>query len=301
MTLNELRYIVALSRERHFGRAAAACFISQPSLSIAVKKLEEELGVALFERRGNDIILTDLGQLVVVEAEAIFKRVVSIKHLAQSAQNPLAGNLRLGIIYTIAPFLLPPLVREIMTLAPETRLMLQENFTHRLLELVREGELDAAIVATPVTSQFSVINLYDEPFFVVVPEKHDWAERKSISSSELSDQTLLLLGQGHCFRDHVLQTCPGVMGGISGIENTNLEGVTIDTIRHTVSSGYGISVLPATSKLAPESRLRYVSFDTPAPTRRVSLISRKAYLRPEAIDMLNRAVRQCNLPEVRYL
>ena len=209
MTLTELRYIVAVAREKHFGHAAEACFVSQPTLSIAIKKLEDELEVKLFERGGSEVTVTPLGEAIVRQAQAVIEQAAAIKEIAQRGKDPLAGPLRLGIIYTIGPYLLPELVREVIARSPQMPLMLQENFTVRLLEMLRAGELDCAILAEPFPDAgLAIAPLYDEPFVAAVPAKHALAARKSISAEELKQQTMLLLGTGHCFRDHVLEVCP---------------------------------------------------------------------------------------------
>ena len=209
MTLTELRYIVAVARERHFGRAAEACFVSQPTLSVAIKKLEEELNIQIFERTSSEVSMTALGALVVEQAQRVLEEANTLKHLAKHGQDPLSGPLRLGTIYTIAPYLLPSLVREARESLPNAPLFLEENFTARLLEMLRQGELDCAVLAHPFPSSgLEMIDLYDEPFLVAVPKGHAWESRQAIAHQELKAQNTLLLGAGHCFRDHVLGVCP---------------------------------------------------------------------------------------------
>ena len=206
MTLTELRYIVAVARERHFGHAAEACHVSQPTLSVAIKKLEEELEVKLFERGGAEVTVTPLGEEIVRQAQAVLEQAAAIKEIAQRGKDPLAGPLRLGIIYTIGPYLLPELVREVIERSPQMPLMLQENFTVKLLEMLRTGDLDCAILAEPFPDTgLAIAPLYDEPFMAAVPMTHALASRKTLTTEELKQQTMLLLGTGHCFRDHVLE------------------------------------------------------------------------------------------------
>src|SRR5690606_35859523 len=186
MTLTELKYIVAVAREKHFGRAAEACFVAQSTLSVAIKKLEEELGVTIFERGGSEISTTPLGTQIVAQAERVLEQTAAIKELAKQNKDPLVGPFRLGIIYTIAPYLLPPLVKTLIERVPQMPLVLQENFTAKLLDLLRQGELDAIVVALPFPDHGLVVQpVYDEPFVVAVPEHHAWAARKSIGSDEL--------------------------------------------------------------------------------------------------------------------
>src|SRR5690606_16747438 len=193
MTLTELKYIVAVARERHFGRAAEACFVSQPTLSVAIRKLEDELGVVLFERGGGEIGVTDVGLRVVAQAQKVLEEAATLKEIARQGEDPLNGPLRVGIIYTIAPYLLPRLVPTQVEYTPQMPLILQENYTSRLIELLRQGEIDCAIVALPIPDAGLAIEpLYDEPFVVAVPAQHPWAHRKRIASDELKEETMLL-------------------------------------------------------------------------------------------------------------
>ena len=209
MTLTELKYIVAVAREKHFGRAADACFVSQPTLSVAIKKLEEELDVKLFERSANEVSVTALGEDIVRQAQGVLEQAAHIKEIAKRGKDPLAGPLRLGVIYTIAPYLLPELVRHSIDMSPQMPLMLQENFTVKLLEMLRTGDIDCAIMAEPFPDTgLAVAPLYDEPFMAALPSNHPLAGRDAISATELKAETMLLLGNGHCFRDHVLEVCP---------------------------------------------------------------------------------------------
>jgi len=305
MTLTELKYIVAVARERHFGRAAEACFVSQPTLSVAIKKLEEELGVQLFERGGPEIAVTPVGEQIIDEAQRILERTNAIREIAQQGRDPLSGPLKVGIIYTIGPYLLPNLIRAMIADAPAMPLILQENFTVRLLELLRQGEIDVAVLADPFPDTGLVTQaLYDEPFVVAMPRAHAWAKRKSIGTQELKDETMLLLGTGHCFRDHVLEVCPEMsrFSQSSGGFQKAFEGSSLETIRHMVASGVGITVLPLLA--VPESRdglLRCVPFEEPAPFRRVSLAWRKSYPRIRAIGALRDAILAIDLPGVTKL
>lgn len=307
MTLTELKYIVAVAREKHFGHAAEACFVAQPTLSVAIKKLEDELGVVIFERGGTEISMTPLGARIVAQAERVLEQTASIKEIAKQNKDPLVGPLRLGIIYTIAPYLLPQLVKNMITQVPEMPLILQENFTVRLLELLRQGELDAAIMALPFSEQgLNVQALYDEPFVVALPRQHKWAALKQINANELKSETMLLLGNGHCFRDQVLEVCPEMSRFSTtgdGIART-FEGSSLETIRHMVASGIGITVLPRASvpNMEPnDGMLRYLPFEAPSPSRRVVIAWRKSFTRTAAIEVLRRAVMDCELPGVEML
>ncbi len=307
MTLTELKYIVAVAREKHFGHAAEACFVAQPTLSVAIKKLEDELGVVIFERGGMEISMTPLGAQIVAQAERVLEQTAAIKEIAKQNKDPLAGPLRLGVIYTIAPYLLPPLVKTMIEQVPQMPLVLQENFTVRLIESLRQGELDAAIMALPFSDQGLMVQpLYDEPFVVALPKHHSWSTRESIDAEELKSETMLLLGNGHCFRDQVLEVCPEMSRFSTtgdGIART-FEGSSLETIRHMVASGIGITVLPKASvpdMQARDGMLRYIPFSSPDPSRRVVIAWRKSFTRKPAIDAVRQAVLACNLHGVTML
>ncbi|MBO9688039.1 hydrogen peroxide-inducible genes activator [Roseateles chitosanitabidus] len=305
MTLTELRYIVAVARERHFGRAAEACFVSQPTLSVAIKKLEEELDVKIFERGANEVTMTPLGEDIVRQAQSVIEQASAIKDIAKRGKDPLDGPLRLGIIYTIGPYLLPELVKHCIDLYPRMPLMLQENFTQKLLDMLRTGELDCAIMAEPFPDAgLAVAPLYDESFVVAVPASHPLAKKERISAEELKAETMLLLGNGHCFRDHVLEVCPEFARFSTDAEGIrkSFEGSSLETIKHMVASGMGVTVVPALSvpDVVP-AHLRYVPFEAPAPTRRVVLAWRRTFTRYEAVAALRNAVYACELKGVERL
>ncbi|MDO8931019.1 MAG: LysR substrate-binding domain-containing protein [Rhodocyclaceae bacterium] len=297
MTLTELKYIVALARERHFGRAAEKCFVSQPTLSVAVKKLEEELGAILFERGQNEVRTTPVGDQIVAQAERVLAEAGRVKELAEAAGDPLAGPLRIGAIYTIGPYLLPKLVPLVKERAPKMPLMIEENFTVRLLESLKRGDLDVAVLALPIEEPGLVAQaVYDEAFRVLVPAAHPWAKRKTaIDPVELLGEPLLMLGRGNCFRDQVLDLC--TQAGQGGPQV--LEGSSLETIRHMVASGVGITVMPATAVdgiAKNDALLRARSFVEPTPTRRIGLVWRASFPRHQAIDLLRKVLLDCRLP-----
>ena len=306
MTLTELRYIVAVAREHHFGRAAEACFVSQPTLSVSIKKLEEELDVKIFERGANEITVTPLGEEIVRQAQSVIEQAQAIKEIAKRGKDPVSGPLRLGVIYTIGPYLLPDLVRQAIELVPQMPLMLQENFTAKLLEMLRTGELDCAIMAEPFPDTgLAVAPLYDEPFMAAVPKSHPLAKRKSLSTDELKNETMLLLGTGHCFRDHVLEVCPEYARFASapaeGIRQS-FEGSSLETIKYMVASGMGVTVVPQLSvPKDTQPHIVYVPFTKPIPTRRVVLAWRRTFTRYEAIAALRNAIYACPLEGVKRL
>jgi LysR family hydrogen peroxide-inducible transcriptional activator len=305
MTLTELRYIVAVARERHFGRAAEACFVSQPTLSVAVKKLEEELDVKIFERGGNEVSVTPLGEALVRQAQVVIEQAAAVKEIAKSGKDPLSGPLKLGIIYTIGPYLLPDLVRQAIERVPQMPLMLQEHFTVKLLDMLRSGEIDCAIMAEPFPDAgLAVAPLYDEPFMVAVPKSHPLAKRKKVSSQELKQETMLLLGTGHCFRDQVLEVCPEFARFSSNADGIrkSFEGSSLETIKHMVASGMGVTVVPQLSvPKGAQPHVAYLKFEPPVPTRRVVLAWRRSFTRYEAIAALRNAVYACELAGVKRL
>ena len=305
MTLTELRYIVAVARERHFGRAAEACFVSQPTLSVAIKKLEDELNIQIFERSGSELAITSLGQSIIHQAQKVLDEAQVIKHLAQHGQDPLSGPVRLGTIYTIAPYLLPKLIARSREELPQMPLYLQENFTVKLLELLKQGDIDAAILADPFPqSGLEVLPLYDEGFMVAIPQGHPWEGLSMIQHDELKSQTTLLLGQGHCFRDQVLDICPDMQKSQNDSDLSSFEGSSLETIRQMVAGGIGISIMPMTS--IPEDGhstglIRYVRFADPIPKRRVVLAWRKSYARTKAMHALADAIKTSGIVGVDFL
>jgi LysR family hydrogen peroxide-inducible transcriptional activator len=306
MTLTELRYVVAVARERHFGRAAEACNVSQPTLSVSVKKLEEELDVRIFERGSSEIGVTPIGEEIVRQAQAVIDGAAEIKEIAKTRGDPLAGPLSVGVIYTIGPYLLPELVRQAIARTPQMPLVLQENFTVKLLELLRTGELDCAIMAEPFPDTgLALAPLYDEPFVVAVPRSHAFASRASLKADELRRERMLLLGTGHCFRDHVLEVCPEYAQfagtGDSALRRT-FEGSSLETIRYMVASGMGMTVVPRLSvPAAGDENVAFVPFADPVPSRRVVLAWRRTFTRYEAIAALRNAIYSCSLEGVARL
>jgi LysR family transcriptional regulator, hydrogen peroxide-inducible genes activator len=305
MTLTELKYIVAVARERHFGRAAEACFVSQPTLSVAIKKLEEELDVKIFERGASEVSVTPLGEQIVRQAQQVIEQAQAIREIAKLGKDPVSGPLRLGVIYTIGPYLLPELVKHAIEHVPQMPLMLQENFTAKLLDMLRMGELDCAIMAEPFPDTgLAVAQLYDEPFLAAVPVNHPFAQRQQITAEELKNETMLLLGTGHCFRDHVLEVCPEYARFASNAEGIrkSFEGSSLETIKYMVASGMGVTVVPRLSVPAElQTHIRYVPFAPPVPTRRVVLAWRRTFPRYEAIAALRNAIYACALPGVTRL
>lgn len=300
MTLNELRYIVAVARERHFGHAAEACFISQPTLSVAVKKLEQELGLSLFERRKGEVSVTPVGEQIVAQAQRVLEEASSIQQIARHGQDQLDGPLRLGAIYTIGPYLLPHLIPQLAERAPKMPLMIEENYTAVLSEKLKRGELDVILISLPFDEPgVETHALYDEPFVLLLPSSHPLNQKASFDVDDLRNEDVLLLGAGHCFRDQVLEVCPDCMRRRSESSPfQTLEGGSLETIRYMVASGLGVTILPCSAAGAERFSERLLSirrFNHDAPSRVVALAWRKSFPRPEAIAALQEAVMSCDM------
>lgn len=304
MTLTELRYLVALDNERHFGRAAERSFVSQPSLSVALRKLEEALGVTLFERARGEAKPTPVGERIIAQARIVLAEAATIESIAQAGQDELAGPLRLGAIYTVGPYLLPHLVPTLRAVAPNMPLVIEENFTVNLLQQLKNNDLDVVVIALPIDQPgIDTWPVYDEDFAVVVPEAHPWAQRDAIPSRELASENLLLLGPGHCFRDQVVEACPDCTDYQPGQPRPQT-GSSLETIRHMVASGLGITVLPQSSLTnRPDDPAALVArpLQSPVPTRRIALAWRKQFPRAAAIKAVRDAVLRSGMHGVRWL
>lgn len=306
MTLTELRYIVAVARHRHFGKAAEACFVSQPTLSVGVRKLEEELGIRLFERGRAEVLVTKVGEVIVAQAAQVLRAADELRDLAAAAQDPLGQQLTLGVIYTIGPYLVPRLIPGLKALAPRLSLVVKENFTDALAEELRRGELDAAIMSLPFHDA-SLLNrpLYEEPFMVALPAGHALARRREIAPADLQAETLLLLGARNCFREQVMEICPACTstgGGTPSLQKT-LEGSSLDTICQMVAMGGGVTILPSTMRISEDLDRHLVlkPFSTPQPHRTVAIFYRRGFARPQVINTLASVVHAAELPGVRHI
>jgi LysR family hydrogen peroxide-inducible transcriptional activator len=235
----------------------------------------------------------------------VLEEAARIREIAAAGRDPLAGSLRLGAIYTIGPYLLPKLIPILRKNAPSMQLLIQENFTHRLAEELKSGEVDVILIALPFDEPGMLTRpVYDEPFLVAVPKGHPWENRKRVTTDELTNESLLLLGEGHCFRDQVLEFCHTVRARDRSALSKTVEGGSLETIRQMVAGGVGITVLPATSTSAssvPGDLIRILPFARPVPTRRVAIAWRRSFPRPEAIEVLRKSILACNLPQVEKL
>ncbi len=300
MTLTELRYIVALAHERSFSRAAERCSVSQPTLSVAIARLEDELGVQLFERGKGFVSPSAVGVRVVEQAQQALKEADKVRQIAMVGRDQLDGPLRLGVIHTIGPYLLPQLIQSLKHVAPNMPLAIEENMTSNLADMLRENEVDVVIIALPFDIPGVLTRpLYDESFKVIVPRGHDWENKARIAPEEVAGDEVLLLKAGNCFRDQVLGACPQV----SSPETDVRLGHSIGTIRCMVASGLGVSVLPDAALRHPYSNelISVIPFTEPEPSRRIALAWRAGFVRPKAIDALVAAVQGLNNPAYRLI
>lgn len=276
MNLRDLRYLVALAEHKHFGRAAEASFVSQPTLSTQIRKLEDELGVALVERTPRKVLLTEVGQEIVARARDVLNEVEQIKTIARRTVDPESGSLRLGIFPTLGPYLLPHVIPRIRERFPRLELLLTEEKTEVVLRLLREGRLDAGILALPVHDpQLHSQLLFEEPFVLAVPEDNPLAARSALRLEDLAEQSVLLLEDGHCLRDQALEVCQLAGAG----EKAGFRATSLETLRQMVAAHVGITLLPVLAVKPPVPQAEHVSlvqFRAPAPSRRIAMVWRKS-------------------------
>lgn len=276
MNLRDLQYLVALAEHRHFGRAADASFVSQPTLSTQIKKLEDELGVALVERTPRKVLLTETGREIASRARGVLSQVEEIKSIAQRTRDPESGTIRLGIFPTLGPYLLPHVIPRLRTRFPRLELLLREEKTEQILHMLREGTLDAGILALPVhDDSLHVEFLFEEPFVLAVPSGHPLALKSHLSMDDLADQNLLLLEDGHCLRDQALEVCHMAGAG----EKSGFRATSLETLRQMVSANVGITLLPTLAvkpPVAQSANVSLIEFDAPAPSRRIAMLWRKS-------------------------
>ncbi len=295
MTLTELKYLVAVARDRHFGRAAERCCVTQPALSLAIQKLEEELGTPLLERRRAHVALTAVGERVVHQAQRVLEEADHIMSIAAQGKDQLVGPLRLGVIATVGPYLLPDLIPLLHRRAPAMPLEIEENLTDNLNRMLLQGALDVLVLAMPHDEAGIVTRpLYHESFRVVVPVTHPWGRRKRIAVEHLAREQVILPHAGHCFRRQVLDQCPN----ISRSDREGIQGNSLETIRQMVASGLGITVLPcsAVTRKHLSKRLVTIPFEEPVPERQIGLAWRKGFARPRAMEAIAEAVGKLKMP-----
>ena len=299
MNLRDLRYLVAVAEQRHFGRAAALCNVSQPTLSAQLKKLEEQLGVTLLERTNKSVTVTPLGAAVVQRARAALEQADAILEIAQAGRDPMAGPLILGVIPTLGPYLLPWILAPIGRRFPALELVLREDLTDRLLAQLRAHEIDAALMALPVADpELTVLPIFDEPFWVAFPPGHRFAERTRIAEKDLLAEDLLLLAEGHCLRDQALSVC-GLRRAPPTGRVGNLQATSLETLRQMVAAGYGCTLLPALALQAPRTRRSPVDakpMRAAAASRRIAIVHRRSFPRIACLEQLAAFIRD-KLPD----
>lgn len=299
MTLSEFRYIVAVAKELHFGRAAEKCFVSQPTLSVAVKKIEDELGVTLFERHQHEVSITPIGETIIKQAKVILNETNTLKELAKQNKDELSGELKLGVIYTIGPYLLPKLIPVINKQVSDLVLIIEEDYTDNLANKLKAGEIDIAILANPFEqSGIQTEVLYQEPFMVALPSHHPLTKKKKLNADDLLNDTMLLLKSGNCFRDQVVKVCPSCISPIGKNKRLQktLQGSSIETIRQMVAAGAGITILPGSSIGANNSlngMLEYRPFTKPTPYREVIIAYRKSFPGIKAVELIKKSIATC--------
>jgi len=275
MNLRDLRYLVALADLKHFGRAAEACFVSQPTLSTQIKKFEDELGTPLIERNPRNVMLTDVGVAVVARARAILHEADQIKNIARRAKDPESGTVKIGIFPTLGPYLLPHVVPNIVKKFPKLELMLFEEKTESVLKKLHDGDLDAGIIALPIHDDtLHAEFLFEESFVLAVPKGSALAKLKKIKLSDLANERLLLLDDGHCLRDQALEVCQ--MAGVG--ERAGFRATSLETLRHMVSANVGMTLLPALTvqpPVPPTPNVVLIPFAAPAPSRRIAIVWRR--------------------------
>ncbi len=291
MNLRDLKYLVALADHKHFGHAAAACFVSQPTLSTQIKKLEDELGVSLVERAPRKVMLTPAGRDAAERARRIVAEVEQMKEAARRSQDPEAGTVRLGIFPTLGPYLLPHVVPTIRARFPHLELLLIEEKSDLLLSYLREGKLDAGLLALPVQDeQLHTEFLFEEPFVLAVPESHPLAKRESLSLHELSEQKLLLLEDGHCLREQALDVCR-----ISGAnERSEFRATSLETLRQMVAADVGMTLLPTLAVKPPVARsenIHLLGFSDSHPSRQIAMVWRKSTAMSDFLGELAKIIR----------
>ncbi len=289
MNLRDLRYLVAVAEHRHFGRAAAACFVSQPTLSTQIKKLEETLGVTLIERTNRQVMLTPVGESIVEQAQRVLIEVSRLVGFAEQHRDPLGGELRLGIIPTVAPYLLPRILGPVRETLPNLEIQLTEAQTVVITGMLREGKLDAVILALPVGEDNMVETvLYREPFYLAVSERHAKAGRESVNWGDLDEEQILLLEDGHCLRDQALEVCDSH----NAVENTNFRATSLETLRHMVAADVGATLIPELAVTPEAVGVRYIPFAGPnPPSRTIGIAWRSSSPRQTLLDELTLTLR----------
>ncbi len=288
ITVTELKYILAVEKEMHFGRAAATCFVSQPTLSIAIRKLEENLGVTIFERSKTTLLITEIGRQILDKAKIVVEQISEIKAIAKESKATFSTPLKVGAIHTIGPYLFPGLINELNNNDSPINIIIEEGYTENLHKKLNSGELDAIIVASPFDySGITTELLYTEALEIIIPNNHKWSGKTKIKPEDLYAETLLLLGKGNCFRDEVLQICPKCIDNNKDNTSKMIVTTSLETIKYMVARGLGISIMPSTALKNDDNKL-YITkkFANLTPTRKVLIAYRSSYFRTSIIQKL---------------
>jgi len=294
MNLRDLKYIVAVAETRHFGRAAARCFVSQPTLSGQIKKLEDHLGVVVFERTNRSVEVTPVGEAIIARARLALEQAEAIEQLARAHQDPLAGPLRIGAIPTLSPYLMPLILVPLRRLYPQVRLVLSEEITESLLSRLQHHEIDAALLATPVNDpDLTDIPLFDEPFWLAHPRSHPLQDKDEITAKDLEDIDLLLLAEGHCLTHQVMEVCHLVDREQTG-EMGDLRAASLETLLQLVGAGFGCTLVPALAIRGgwmTDSGIIARRLELPDACRRISLVFRRSFPRRRALEAFADVIR----------
>ena len=289
MTLQQLHYLVALDDHRHFVKAAEACFVTQPTLTMQLRKLEEDLDVELFDRRSQPVRPTEVGARVIAQARVLLREADQLQALVKELHTGISGTFRVGIIPTLAPYLLPLFLTRFATEHPDIRLVIDERKTSRILKSLRRGELDLGILVTPVdASEFEEVALFQEPFLAYLPEGHALWRRKKLDLIDLQEQSMWVLGEGHCFREQALSLCDRPSS--AGHDNVLYESGSIETLKQLVRNGSGMTLVPELSVEPGDPHVR--RFVAPEPVRQVSLVVRRPFVRRKLLEELSRCIRK---------
>ena len=302
MNLRDIQYIIAVAETRHFGKAAERCYVSQPTLSGQIRKLEEELGVAIFERTSRSVAITPVGEQILAIGRQITEQVDAIQQLARAQQDPLAGPLRLGAIPTLSPYLMPLILLPLRRRHAQMKLVLSEELTESLLQRLHHHEIDAALLATPVEDpRLDEIPLFDEPFWVAFPRKHDFYTREKIRLRDLQQEELLLLSEGHCLAQQALDVCHLKDRQVQG-QMADLRAASLETLIQLVRSGFGITLIPALAmrgSWATGGGVVAQPLELAGASRRISLVYRQSFPRVQALQALAQVIID-NLPNTVY-
>lgn len=290
MKLRDLNYLVAVAQTLHFGKAAQMTHVSQPTLSVQLKKLEDRLGVTLVERNNKNVRLTPAGIVIAQKAQRILQDIDAIKTYAKTVQDPLAGDLHLGIIPTLGPYLLPQMIQHLHNQLPKLSLWLHEEQTQDLLHEIQNGDLDLAIVALPISiDSLTVIPLFTEPFYFAVNHKNPLAKKKSLALSDIVDEKILLLADGHCLRDQALAVCHNIQTAHQG----DFQATSLETLRHMVAQNLGSTLMPKLAAQTSNANVCYIPFKNPAPYRQLGLVFRNTHVRAELFNEIAKIISKC--------